>query len=133
MLWAAAIWGLVGAAWATSATAVLQMLLNYAIIWRVTGISPAAVGAVVWRAVAACLVMSGAVLSLLDSWPRADATFSLFLELCCACVLGAFVYVVALLVLWRICGMPPGAEKYALRIMSSLATRIGRWRPDTRV
>lgn len=133
MLWAASIWSLVGAAWATSATALLQMLLNYAIIWRVTGISPGAVGAVIWRAVAACLVMSGAVLTLLDSWPRADATFSLFLELCCACVVGAFVYVVALLVLWRICGMPPGAEKYALRIMFSLATRIGLWRPDTRI
>jgi O-antigen/teichoic acid export membrane protein len=132
MLWAASIWGLVGAAWATSATALLQMLLNYAIIWRVTGISPAAVGAVIWRTVAACLVMSGAVLTLLDFWPRTDATFSLFLEVCCACVLGAFVYVVALLVLWRICGMPPGAEKHALQIVSSLATRIGLWRAADR-
>jgi O-antigen/teichoic acid export membrane protein len=132
MLWAASIWGLVGAAWATSATALLQMLLNYAIIWRVTGISPAAVGAVIWRTVAACLVMSGAVLTLLDFWPRTDATFSLFLEVCCACVLGAFVYVVAILVLWRICGMPPGAEKHALQIVSSLATRIGLWRAADR-
>jgi peptidoglycan biosynthesis protein MviN/MurJ (putative lipid II flippase) len=132
MLWAASIWGLVGAAWATSATALLQMLLNYAIIWRVTGISPAAVGAVIWRTVAACLLMSGAVLTLLDFWPRTDATFSLFLEVCCACVLGAFVYVVSLLMLWRICGMPPGAEKHALELMSSLATRIGLWRAADR-
>lgn len=124
MLWAASIWGLIGAAWATSATAALQMLLNYAIIWRVTGISPAAVGAVIWRSVAACLVMSGAVLALLDSWPRTDATFSLFLELCCAFVLGALVYIVAHLVLWRICGTPPSAEKHALQMVSSLATRL---------
>ena len=132
MLWAASIWGLVGAAWATSATALLQMLLNYAIIWRVTGISPAAVGTVIWRTVAACLVMSGAVLTLLDFWPRTGATLSLFLELCCACVLGAFAYVVALLLLWRICGRPPGAEKHALQIVSSLAKRIGLWRAADR-
>jgi O-antigen/teichoic acid export membrane protein len=132
MLWAASIWGLVGAAWATSATAILQMFLNYAIIWRVTGISPAAVGAVIWRTVAACLVMSGAVLTLLDVWPRAGTTLSLLLELCCACVLGAFAYVVALLLLWRVCGMPPGAEKHALQIVSALAKRAGLWRAGDR-
>jgi lipopolysaccharide exporter len=132
MLWAASIWGLVGAAWATSATALLQMLLNYAIIWRVTGISPAAVGAVIWRTIAACLVMAGAVLMLLDYWPRTGATFSLLLELCCACVLGTLAYVVALLLLWRICSMPPGAEKHALQMVSSLATRIGLWRAANR-
>jgi len=125
MLWAASIWGLVGAAWATSATAVLQMLLNYAILWRAAGILPAAVGAAVWRAVVACLVMAGAVLALLDSWPRTDATFLLFVELCCACILGAVVYIVALLALWRICGMPPGAERHALQVLASVATRMG--------
>jgi O-antigen/teichoic acid export membrane protein len=132
MLWAASIWGLVGAAWATSATAILQMFLNYAIIWRVTGISPAAVGAVIWRTVAACLVMSGAVLTLLDVWPRAGTTLSLLLELCSACVLSAFAYVVALLLLWRVCGMPPGAEKHALQIVSGLAKRAGLWRAGDR-
>jgi O-antigen/teichoic acid export membrane protein len=125
MLWAASIWGLVGAAWATSATAILQMLLNYAIIWRVSGISPAAVGAVVWRTVAACLIMSGAVLPLLDYWPRTGEILSLLLQLCCACVLGALAYGVALFTLWRICGMPAGAEKHALQTVSGLATRIG--------
>ena len=132
MVWAALIWGIIGAAWATSATALLQVLLNYGIIWRVTGISPAAVGAVIWRPVAACLVMSGAVLTLLDFWPRTDATFSLFLELCCAGVVGALVYVAALLVLWRICGMPPSAEKHALQFAASLATRIGLRRATDR-
>ena len=132
MIWAASIWGLVGAAWATSATAILQMFLNYAIIWRVTGISPAAVWAGIWRTVAACLVMSGAVLTLLDVWPRAGTTLSLLLELCCACVLGAFAYVVALLLLWRVCGMPPGAEKHALQIVSALAKRVGLWRAGDR-
>jgi O-antigen/teichoic acid export membrane protein len=125
MLWAASIWGVIGVAWAASATAALQMLLNYAIIWRATGISPAAVGAAIWRSVAACLVMSGAVLALLESWPRTDATFSLLLELCCACVLGALAYVVAHLVLWRTCGSPPSAEKHALQVVSLFATRLG--------
>jgi len=108
------------------------MLLNYAIIWRVTGISPSAVGAVIWRAVAACLMMSGAVLTLFDYWPRTDATFPLFLELCCACVVGALVYVVALLVLWRVFGMPSGAEKHALQIASGLAARMRWWRAADR-
>jgi O-antigen/teichoic acid export membrane protein len=125
MLWAASLWGLVGAAWATSVTAILQMLLNYAIIWRATGISPKAVGVVVWRAVAACLAMSGAVLILLESWPRTDAIFPLLLELCCACALGAVVYVAAILTLWRICGTPSGPERHALQLLSSIATRIG--------
>jgi len=124
MVCAASIWGLVGAAWATSVTAALQLLLNYAIIWRVAGISPAVVGAAIWRSVAACLAMAGAVLPLLQLWPRADTTFSLFLELCCACVLGALIYVVVHLVLWRVCGMPASAEKHALQAVSSLVTRL---------
>ncbi len=125
MLWAASIWGLTGAAWATSATALLQLFLTYAIIWRVIGIAPATIGAVVWRPIAACLAMSGAVLTLLDHWPRTDAASWLFVELCCACVLGALVYVAVLLGSWRICGMPPGAERHALQFACSLATRIG--------
>jgi peptidoglycan biosynthesis protein MviN/MurJ (putative lipid II flippase) len=124
MVWAASIWGLVGAAWATSATAALQLLLNYAIIWRAAGISPAAVGTAIWRSVAACLAMSGVVLPLLQWWPRTDATFSLFLELCCALVVGTVVYVVVHLVLWRVCGMPASAEKHALQAVSSLVTRL---------
>jgi hypothetical protein len=76
--------------------------------------------------------MAGAVLMLLDYWPRTGATFSLLLELCCACVLGTLAYVVALLLLWRICSMPPGAEKHALQMVSSLATRIGLWRAANR-
>jgi O-antigen/teichoic acid export membrane protein len=125
MVWAASIWGVTGAAWATSATVLLQLLLNYAILWRVVGISPAAVGAVVWRPVAACLLMSGAVLTVVGYWPRGDSALLLLLELCCACMLGALVYVAALLGLWRLCGMPPGAEKQALDVAASLASRIG--------
>jgi len=124
MLWAASNWGLVGAAWATGVTAVLQMLLNYAIIWRVAAISPAAVGAVVWRSVASCLAMSGAVLALLNQWPRTDTTFALLGQLSCACVLGAVVYVVAHLALWRICGEPAGAEKHALQMATGVAARF---------
>jgi O-antigen/teichoic acid export membrane protein len=132
MVWAASIWGLVGAAWATSVTAAFQLLLNYAIIWRAAGISPAVVGTAIWRSVAACLAMAGVVLPLLQLWPRADTTFSLFLELCCACVLGALVYVAVHLVLWRFCGMPASAEKHALQAVSSLVTRLAPRRAKDR-
>jgi lipopolysaccharide exporter len=124
MLWATSSWGLIGAAWATSATAACQLLLNYAIIWRATDIPPTAVGAVIWRSIAACLAMSGAVLALLERWPRTDAPFVLWWELCCACVLGALTYVVTHLVLWRLSGAPPSAEKHALRVASGLAARL---------
>ncbi|HEY2865247.1 MAG TPA: lipopolysaccharide biosynthesis protein [Casimicrobiaceae bacterium] len=124
MLWAAPIWGLIAAAWATSATAAFQLVLNYAIMWRAAGISPAAVGTAIWRAVSACLVMSAAVLVLLQWWPYKSAIVELFLELCCAFVLGALVYVATLLVLWRASGSPPGAEKHTLQMVSSLARRL---------
>jgi O-antigen/teichoic acid export membrane protein len=124
MLWATSIWGLIGAAWATSATAACQLVLNYAIIWRATGIPPTAVGAVIWRSIAACLAMSGTVLAVLDRWPRTDAPLMLWWELCCACAVGALTYVVAHLVLWRLSGAPPSAEKHALRVASRLAARL---------
>jgi len=124
MSWAGSLWGLIGVAWATSATAVLQMLLNYAIISRATGISPAAVVSVIWRSVAACVAMAGAVLPLREGWPGDGTTLSLLLELCCACALGALVYVLAHLALWRVCGRPPGAEQRALQIASGVATRL---------
>jgi lipopolysaccharide exporter len=132
MLWGAANWGLTGAAWAASGTALLQLLLTYAMVWRVIGISPRAVGGIIWRAVAACAAMSAAVLTLLDRWPRSDATSWLFAELVCACVLGAFTYAGILLGLWRICGAPPGAEKHALEVAASLASRIGLRRATDR-
>jgi O-antigen/teichoic acid export membrane protein len=124
MLWATSIWGLIGAAWATSATAACQLFLNYAIIWRGTGIPPIAVGAATWRSFAACLAMSGAVLALLDRWPRTDAPLVLWWELCCACVVGSLTYVVTHLVLWRLSGAPPSAERYALRVASALVDRL---------
>lgn len=124
MLWATSIWGLIGAAWAASATAASQLLLNYAIIWRAAGIPPTAVGAVIWRSIAACLAMSAAVLALLDRWPRTDAPLVPWLELCSASVVGAFTYVVTHLVLWRLSGAPPSAEKHALRVASGVAARF---------
>jgi hypothetical protein len=68
--------------------------------------------------------MTGAVLALLDRWPRADTPFALWSELCCACVVGALTYVVTHLVLWRVSGAPPSAEKHALRFASGLAARF---------
>src|SRR5215471_1244472 len=112
------------------------MLLTYGILWRVVGISPLAVSAVVWRPVVACLVMSGAVLMLLDSRPRADATFWLFVELVCTRLVGALVYFTVLLGLWRICGMPPAPENMrcssrpALRLASDCAVWLTASRVD---
>ncbi len=124
MLWATSIWGLIGAAWATSATAACQLLLNYAIIWRATGIAPTAAAAVIWRSIGACLVMSGAVLALLDRWPPAATASALAWELCCACTAGALAYIVTHLVLWRLSGAPASAEKHALRFAAGVAARL---------
>jgi hypothetical protein len=68
--------------------------------------------------------MSGAVLALLDRWPRTDAPLVLWWELCCACVAGFLTYVVTHLVLWRLSGAPPSAERYALRVASGLVDRF---------
>jgi PST family polysaccharide transporter len=124
MLWATSVWGLIGAAWAASVTAVSQMLLNYAIIWRATSISPKAVGAVIWRSVGACTAMSAAVLTLLHQWPRTNDSLGPFWELCCASLVGAVTYVVTHLALWRLCGAPPSAERHALRLVSTFAQRL---------
>jgi O-antigen/teichoic acid export membrane protein len=124
MLWATSVWGLIGAAWAAGATAVIQLLLNYAIIWRATGISPKAVGAVLWRSIGACLAMSVAVLMLLDHWPRTNTPLGPLWELCCASLVGAATYVVTHLGLWRLSGAPPSAERHALRLASAFAARL---------
>jgi O-antigen/teichoic acid export membrane protein len=127
MLWATSVWGLTGAAWAASVTAVSQMVLNYAIVWRATSISPKAVGAVIWRSVGACVAMSAAVLALLDQWPRTNASLGPLWELCSASLVGAGTYIATHLGLWRLCGAPPSAERHALRLVSTFASRI--WSP----
>jgi lipopolysaccharide exporter len=133
LLWATANWGLIGAAWATSATAALQMLLNYAIIWRMAGISPAAVGSVIWRSVAACLIMAGVVQLLLEYWPQSDALLGLLLKLLGAFVLGAITYIAAHVALWRISGAPPSAEQHALVVVMGLLARFGLRRAVGRI
>jgi hypothetical protein len=67
------------------------------------------------------------VLALLDQWPRTNASLGPLWELCSASLVGAGTYIVTHLGLWRLCGAPPSAERHALRLVSTFASRI--WSP----
>lgn len=124
MVFAAARWGVIGAAWAASATAACQLVLNYVVMWRATGVTPGAVIAAIWRSLAACVAMSAAVAALVPRWPSAPTPLGPWWELGCASVLGAVTYVAAHLALWRLAGAPAGPERHALRVASAAAARL---------
>lgn len=123
IVWSAWQGTMMTVALAVAAGEVISTLVTYGIVWRVFGLTPAAVLARVWRPVVACLAMGGAVYALLDAWPGAGGTLGLAAQLSGAAGAGAVVYLVTELVLWRFAGAPAGPESQVLAALRAASVR----------
>ncbi len=119
LLWATANWGVIGAAWAVSATAMFQLGLTYFILLRAYRITPREILSSVWRPTAGCVMMSAAVTAIFWLWPHSDTATVLFLllKLLLASAVGASFYVAVILFLWKVSGAPNGAEISILKVL----------------
>jgi O-antigen/teichoic acid export membrane protein len=131
ILWGAWHAQMIGAAWGAAATAILVVLVNYTLLWRMFGLSPVAVLVSVWRSVVSCLAMAGIVLALPEIGSRTEGAIGLFLALLFMTLVGAAAYIATHLALWRLSASPAGAEAHALALIRKSVDRF-RVRPIIR-
>lgn len=114
LLWGIARYGLAGAAWALVADGTLNLVVNIALMRRQIDFSLSEVFACLWRPAIAASVMAASVAALSIYWPIAGTMIGLVAQFGTVAATGALVYFGVLLLLWRIAGLPDGAERNAL-------------------
>ena len=116
-----AIDGFRGIVYARLATGAAGILLNMAVVRRVTGLSFAGQVLPNARVLAASAVMAVAIAAIGRVGPAGQTLADDIVRIAAATVTGAISYGGALLLLWRLVGRPDGAE----REMVGLAARAG--------
>jgi O-antigen/teichoic acid export membrane protein len=109
--WLTNDYGVQGAVIAAVATALGLLPVNATLVARTLGVTARQLLAKVWRPLLAAAVMYGVTVlaqPLIETAtltaPRALALLAIFVPL------GALAYLIAILVLWNLCGRPSGAE-----------------------
>lgn len=118
--------GLVGAVFASTLPGLVNGLAHLAVATQRLSIEPMIVLKHIWRSVAGSTVMAVVLVYLGLGWTGSPAVPSVLAgRLVEAVSLGAFIYVVAVLGLWLLSGMPDGPERNVLRLFRRA------WRPPT--
>jgi lipopolysaccharide exporter len=117
--------GVIGAAWAMLAGALVAAMLNYAMALRELHLRLAQLAAVLWRPTLGALVMAASVASVGSLRYGVESTFgdSVF-RLASQVLVGVLTYVGTVLAAWWLCRRPAGAESQVLGV---LGERFG-WR-----
>ncbi len=116
--------GPLGAAYALLAATSAVLAADYALsAWRLA-IAPRRFVAVVWRPLLAAIAMA-IVVQALRGWigPSATAAEHVTHLVLCAAV-GAAVYAAGVLALWRLVGIPDGAERRMISLLKSALRRV---------
>jgi O-antigen/teichoic acid export membrane protein len=120
------MFGAIGASWTLASTNLVGLLVNYAVLFRLTKLTTTRVASVVWRSIIATTIMAICV-KLIVQYPFTLALQSSeILHLFFCVTSGAVIHVLALTFLWWISGRPPGPEVYILRILASVFRRLLR-------
>jgi PST family polysaccharide transporter len=122
MWFAVASNGAVGAAWATAVSGLSVMLLDAFVVVRLLSIPWSKFVSATWRtpaSVAAMWYVVSASKTVMTGW----SITSVFVQLVGCVLAGALTYVAVHLLLWRVSGMPQGAESILLLYMRNSVTR----------
>jgi lipopolysaccharide exporter len=119
-------YGVVGVAYAVAGVSCVMTIADYVLTPRLLHIAISRFLAVVWRPVAAALVMVLAVVVLRAAVPAGDDLHAHAWSLVRATLLGAAVYVVGLLGLWMISGRRDGAERRLIALATDYRARRAR-------
>lgn len=121
--------GILGAAIGTCCGLLLEHTLFMVVAFRRFGLRVAELAARTWRSVAAAAVMAALLVATGLGWTRTEGDTALLVRsLIEAVVLGAAVYALVLLTLWRLAGRPPGAEADMLALTLRLVRGVIRTR-----
>lgn len=116
---------LVGAMTGHLLASVLNTLLNFWLISRISGISCVEQFSLVVRPGAASLVMGAAVLTVSMAFPAETSVFSQVMYLIMYSMVGVAVYTISVFGLWLIAGRPDGAEAEAVDVASVMVQKVG--------
>jgi O-antigen/teichoic acid export membrane protein len=115
--------GVFGAAWAVTAVAGIALVLNLTLAMRVLHAPIRDLVLAVWRIPLATAAMAGVTITVHAVWPERDASVWVLGELVVLVGVGAVIYWSALLSLWRLSGLPDGAERHILSVLTSKRNR----------
>ena len=119
-------YGLVGVAYAVASVVCVMLVADYVVSARLLGIGGRRLVLAVWRPVIASLAMCAAVwLMRSGTQPATDLLAHVWL-LVSSMLVGACVYVAALLGLWAIDGRKDGAERRLISFATHQFARLGR-------
>jgi lipopolysaccharide exporter len=114
LIWGIAQYGLAGAAWALVADGSINLVVNIALMRRQIDFTTREIGAVMLRPAIATIAMVAAVAPALMHWPIAETMADLVSQVTAVVALGALTYAGVVMILWRLAGLPSGAEANAL-------------------
>jgi O-antigen/teichoic acid export membrane protein len=122
LVWLTSEHGLLGAAWGQFIAAAIMAPINYFFILRILESGPGALLKAFWRPALAATAMAAACAALSSLLPTTQETALLAVRLAILVGGGALVYWAALLMLWRLAGMPAGPESAVLARLPRFAT-----------
>lgn len=117
-------YGLIGAALAAVFTAVIMIPTSLSVAFRMLKIRTVDFVREVWRPLLAATLMYGLVRGLLAHIESMRPEPLPIAQLALAATLGATSYVGLILLLWRLCGSPTGAERTALEVARRALIRV---------
>lgn len=120
--------GVTGAAWGVVVRAVIMLLIDYTILWRLLGVGPGTLAPAAWRPVAGLAAMALAVEALRAVLPTATTTLSALPPLAACIAVGAAAYVATVTALWAAAGRPAGAEVRAFAVARAGWARLAAMR-----
>jgi PST family polysaccharide transporter len=118
--------GILGAAYATLAVAVLFAVLDFILVNRLLHLSVSRLLAACWRSIISVTVMVAAVAGFEALWPSSDSIANAWSMLAAAVSIGGVVYSVCGFTLWFLAGRPRGAERHLFEAVKMALGGISR-------
>lgn len=108
-------WGIIGTAWAALAAAIINVPVYYTVLLRLISLKVSQFLSVLWRPLVASACMYGTVQYYLNRTNPITTSVEALTPMFTAVAIGAAVYVILVIALWRIAGKPDGAEREILK------------------
>ena len=124
LIWGTNVAGAQGAAWAMTASAAVLMATNTVTVIRLLRLSPLSIFKATWRTFVSVGVMAAAVAGLQEAWPVPDVFLERLALLLSCTFLGVVVYTAVHLALWRLCGLPAGAEQHVFTTVAKATSKF---------
>jgi hypothetical protein len=132
LLWGVQEAGALGAAWALVAVAAVVLSANPLVTHRSLDLPASDLAAQIWRALAAVVVMSGAMPGVDAAWPDSAGLLATAALLACSIVAGATTYLMTPWLLWRLICRQDRPERTAIWLLQTSLGRGAAWLTPSR-